>query len=133
MNAASPVREALLAVDGLSVAYGQGPSTVQAVRDVSFAIARGEALGLIGESGSGKTTIAFAIMRYLSGGQVTAGAIRLSGDDLLALGSRELATVRGKRIAMVYQDPLGSLNPILSIGEQAAEVLRLHQIGRAHV
>jgi peptide/nickel transport system ATP-binding protein len=114
-----------LDVQGLSVAYGDGVAALCAVRDVSFSIAPGEAYGLIGESGSGKSTIAYAVMRHLSGASVD-GRIVLDGFDVMALSPRKLAAIRGRVAAMVYQDPMSALNPALRVGEQIAEVLRHH-------
>jgi peptide/nickel transport system ATP-binding protein len=111
-----------LDVADLSIAYGP----VRAVRDVSFSIAPGEAYGLIGESGSGKTSIAYALMRHLRG-TVAAQRMTLRGQDLLDLSARDLTRLRGRRIAMVYQDPMSALNPVLRVGEQVAEVLRRHR------
>jgi peptide/nickel transport system ATP-binding protein len=114
-----------LDVQGLGVAYGDGEMALRAVRDVSFSIAPGEAYGLIGESGSGKSTIAYAIMRHLAGASV-AGRIMLDGHDVMALSRRKLAAIRGQVAAMVYQDPMNALNPAIRVGEQIAEVLRHH-------
>ncbi len=111
-----------LEIDGLSVAYG----AVRAVRDVSISIAPGEAYGLIGESGSGKTTVAYAVMRHLQA-DITARRLALRGEDLLAMDDRALARIRGRHVAMVYQDPMSALNPMLRVGEQVAEVLRRHR------
>jgi peptide/nickel transport system ATP-binding protein len=103
----------VLDVAGLSVAYGP----VKAVRDVSFSVGRGEALGLIGESGSGKSTIAYALMRHLRGGRITADRLALQGRDLLGLSPGALAATRGRTMAMVYQDPMSALNPVMRVGE----------------
>ncbi len=121
----------LLDIAGLAVSYGTTNRRVPAVRNVSFAIAPGEAYGLIGESGSGKTTIAFAVMGHLNGGRVDAGRILFRDRDILALSPQELASLRGRSIAMVYQDPLSSLNPTLRVGEQVAEGIRHHR-GLSH-
>ncbi len=117
-----------LDIAGLSVTYGaKTDRPLHAVRDLSFHIEPGEAYGLIGESGSGKSTVAYAIMRHLPAAQITAQHIALQGRDLLNLPQQELARMRGSQIAMVYQDPMSALNPILRIGEQVAEVLRRHR------
>jgi oligopeptide/dipeptide ABC transporter ATP-binding protein len=115
-----------LAVENLSITYGTREDALKAVRDVSFHIAPGEAYGLIGESGSGKSSIAYATMRYLSGGQ-TSGRILLGGRDVMAMSPAELMAARGRVAAMVYQDPMSSLNPSIRVGEQIAEVIRLHR------
>ncbi|RYJ01369.1 MAG: ABC transporter ATP-binding protein, partial [Acetobacteraceae bacterium] len=117
---------ATLSVEGLSVTYPVAGGALAAVRDVSFAIAPGEAFGLIGESGSGKSTIAYSIMRYLRGA-TAAGRVVLEGQDIMALPEAALAAIRGRLAAMVYQDPMSALNPALRIGEQIAEVVRLHR------
>jgi peptide/nickel transport system ATP-binding protein len=123
MTAAAP----LLSVDGLTVRYGSGAGSLRAVHDVSFAIAPGEAYGLIGESGSGKSTIAFAVVNHVRGGRAEAGRILLGDRDLLRLPRAELAKVRGGQVAMVYQDPQSALNPAIPVGEQIAEAIRQHQ------
>jgi peptide/nickel transport system ATP-binding protein len=119
--------EPLLACEGLCVDYGTGESRQRAVEDLTFHIDRGEALGLVGESGCGKTTVALAIMRYLGRGGRLAGTIRFAGQDLAQLSERGLRALRGARIAMVYQDPLSSLNPVMTIGRQLMEVPLLHR------
>ena len=114
-----------LDVQDLSINYG----TLRAVRGVSFQIAPGEAYGLIGESGSGKTTIAYAVMRYLRGG-VAQGRLTLAGRDVMTMTDAELTDTRGKIAAMVYQDPMSALNPAIKVGEQIAEAIRLHSPGQ---
>ena len=118
----------VLRVAGLSVEYATSRGPVRAVRDVSFAIRRGETFGVVGESGSGKSTVAFAVMGYLSSnGQVTEGGIEYQGHDLLRMPRRQLDALRGARIAMVYQDPMSSLNPSITVGEQVVEALLAHE------
>lgn len=124
-QAASPrlaTESEALRVSGLSIDYGEA----RAVRDVSFAIAPGEAYGLIGESGSGKSTVAYGVMGYLNGGRVTAGRITLSGRDVFAMSRRDLERVRGPVVSMVFQDPMNALNPSIRVGEQIAEGIRRH-------
>ena len=118
---------AVLDIADLSVTYGSGARALHAVRSVSMRIMPGEAYGLIGESGSGKSTIAYAVMRYLAGATVTAGRLALRGRDLLAMGRGELRATRGSVVSIVYQDPMSALNPVLRVGEQVAEVLRRHR------
>ncbi len=100
---------------------------VHAVDGVSFTVNRGELLGVVGESGCGKTMTALSIMRLLpSGGTIAGGRVLLGGEDLAAMSDREIRKVRGKRIGMVFQDPMTSLNPTIQIGRQVAEPLKLH-------
>ncbi|RKE23078.1 ABC transporter ATP-binding protein [Streptomyces sp. TLI_171] len=118
----SPTAE-LLRVRELGVAFGERT----AVRGVDFALAAGESLGIVGESGSGKSTTALALLRMLpAGGRITGGAVELDGQDLARLPEEALRAVRGRRIAMIFQDPMSSLNPVLSVGRQLDEALRAH-------
>jgi peptide/nickel transport system ATP-binding protein len=118
----------VLSVQGLSVSYERHMERVPVITDVSLEIAAGEALGIVGESGCGKSTLAFALMRFLArGGKIDSGSIRLDGDDLLTLPETALRQIRGRKIAMVYQEPGSALNPSMRIGEQVAEVFRFHQ------
>jgi peptide/nickel transport system ATP-binding protein len=121
--------EALLSVRGLKTWIGNGPHPVRAVDGVTFEIARGETFALLGESGCGKSMTALSIMRLLpaAGGRIVDGAIRLEGEDLLALPEAVLRRVRGRRIAMIFQEPMTSLNPVLTIGDQIGEALRRHR------
>ncbi len=112
----------------LTVAYRQGNTWLEAVRDVNLQIYPGQTYGLVGESGSGKTTLALSIMRYLgTDGRVVKGAISLGGDDLCARTPKEMTQVWGSKLTMVPQNPISSLNPAIRIGEQLAETLRHHQ------
>jgi ABC-type dipeptide/oligopeptide/nickel transport system ATPase component len=120
----------LLEVRDLSVTFGgwRGAHPVQAVKRVSFTLDRGETLALVGESGSGKSVTALAIMGLLDApGRVTAGSVRLRGRELLHLPEHALNKVRGREVAMIFQDPGTSLNPVLRIGYQIAEAIELHQ------
>jgi peptide/nickel transport system ATP-binding protein len=118
----------ILNVENLTVAYRQGKSWLEALRDVSLCIPAGEVLGLAGESGSGKTTLALAILGYLGrGGAIQAGKIELGGIDLCALDQAGMRQVWGRQVALVPQNPQSALNPSLPIGEQLAELLRYHQ------
>ncbi len=110
----------VLDVRNLSITYG----ALKAVRDVSFSIAPGEAMGLIGESGSGKSSVAYAVMRYIKG--MATGEVHVAGQDIMALPESALAKLRGRTAAMVYQDPMSALNPAIKVGEQIAEAIRLH-------
>jgi len=101
---------------------------VRAVDDVSFHIDRGELLGLVGESGCGKSMTALSIMRLIAApGKIVEGEIRFEDRDLLKLSNREMRDVRGNDVAMIFQDPMTSLNPVFAVGEQIAEALRLHR------
>jgi ABC-type dipeptide/oligopeptide/nickel transport system ATPase component len=117
----------LLDVQHLSVGFGTGPQAVDAVKDVSFQIAAGETLGLVGVSGSGKSVTAFAILRLLQGqGRVSQGSIVFEGRNLLALSEREMRQVRGARISLIFQEPMTALNPVMRVGDQIAEALTVH-------
>lgn len=120
--------EPLLEVDGLTVSYGTGSAALVAVDDVSIHVARGEALGLVGESGCGKTTLANALIRLLpDGATTTARGIRLLGVDLVDLGDDEFRRlVRWKQMAMVFQSAMNTLNPVETVGRQMSRVARLH-------
>ena len=118
----------MLEVKGLSVEFVSGRQAVKAVNDVSFKLMKGTTLGIAGESGSGKSTIALAIMRLIAPpGKIVSGEIVFDGRDLLKLSESELTGIRGARIAMIFQDPFTSLNPVFTAGEQVAEAIRLHQ------
>src|ERR1700739_4552808 len=112
---------ALLEIDRLEVAFGD----TRAVRSISVQIAAGEKFALVGESGSGKTATALAVVGLLDGAHCS-GAIRFDGHDLTSLSEPEMRRVRGKRIGMVFQEPLSALNPLYPVGAQIGEVLRLH-------
>jgi oligopeptide/dipeptide ABC transporter ATP-binding protein len=117
----------LLEVDGLRVQIRRRNDCVRPVDGVSLTIRRGETVGLVGESGCGKTMTAMSIMQLLPhGGLITSGAIRLRGTDLVPLGSPQMRKVRGNDIAMVFQDPMTSLNPTMTIGRQIAGPVRVH-------
>jgi oligopeptide transport system ATP-binding protein len=117
-----------LQVDNLKVQFKTDDGLVRAVEDVSFSVAPGETLGIVGESGSGKSVTNLAVMGLVPQppGRVVAGRALFHGDDLLAMSPRRLGSIRGHRIAMIFQDPMTSLNPFLSIALQMTEVTRLH-------
>ncbi len=120
----------LLEVRHLSTHYvsARGARVTRAVDDVSLTVGEGETLGIVGESGSGKTTLALSLLRLLPpAARIVSGEIWFEGEDLLTKSHREMRRVRGKRIAMILQDPLASLNPLFTVGEQVAEPLRVHE------
>ncbi len=118
---------ALLEVENLDVILKTAAGPARAVRGLSFALDRGQTLGLVGESGCGKSLTALAIIGLLPENATTAGTVRFDGRDLLELGEDDMCGVRGDRIAMIFQEPMTSLNPLHSIGRQVAEPLRLHR------
>jgi len=119
--------QALLEIRDLRIEYRGRYESVVAVPNVSLTIAPGESYGLVGESGCGKTTTAMAVMGYLgSTGRVTAGSIRFEGEEIVGASAEKLRTIRGRRVAMVYQEPMSALNPVKTIGAQLAEVPMRH-------
>jgi len=117
-----------LSVKNLSVAYHTADGIVRAVNDVTFSMKKGEALGLVGETGAGKTTIAKAILRILQEppARVEAGEIYFEGENLLDKTEKEMRKLRGGKISMIFQDPMTALNPVEPVGAQIVEALRLH-------
>ena len=120
-----------LQVEDLNVIYTANGATVHAVNGVSFDLERGQTLGLVGETGAGKTTIAKAIMRILPDppAKITGGSILLDGMEITALSEKEMLALRGKKAAMIFQDPMTALNPLMTVGDQIAEVVQLHNAG----
>src|SRR2546423_5854149 len=120
----------LLDVRGLTTHYvsARGTRVTRAVEDVSFTLRDGETLGIVGESGSGKSTLALSLLRLLPpAARHVAGTVRFEGEDLIAKPEGEMRRIRGKRIAMILQDPMASLNPLFTVGDQVAEPLRVHE------
>src|SRR5438445_3531821 len=118
----------LLEIKNLKTHFPTRAGLVRAVDDVSFYLDRGELLGLVGESGCGKSMTALSIMRLVAPpGKIVGGEIIFDGQDLLKLSNAEMRAVRGDDIAMIFQDPMTSLNPVFTVGEQIAEALRLHR------
>ncbi len=115
--------EPLLEVCDLNVRFG----AMEAVRDVSFAIAPGESLGLVGESGSGKSVTSLAVMRLLVPQATVSGSIRYAGQDLLGLPADQMRALRGARISMIFQEPMTALNPVMRIADQIAEAVIAHR------
>ncbi|MFF7727217.1 dipeptide ABC transporter ATP-binding protein [Streptomyces sp. NPDC008001] len=134
-DAAPPARTdtAALAVRDLHVAFDGPGGPVPAVRGVGLTLHRGEVLGLVGESGSGKSTVALAAMGLLPRTARVRGSVLAGGTEMLGAGEKELSRLRGRRIAMVFQDPLSALTPVHRVGDQIAEAVRIHQgTGREH-
>jgi oligopeptide transport system ATP-binding protein len=122
-----PKRGRLLEVRNLETSFFTPDGEVRAVRGVSFALNAGETLGLVGESGSGKTVTALSILRLLPGtGKITGGELLFHGRDLAGVSPKTLRDIRGKRIAMIFQDPMSSLNPLMPIGKQVEEMITAH-------
>jgi len=121
--------EPLLRVDDLKTYFYTEEGVVKAVDGVSFDVRPGEILGLVGESGCGKTVTALSIMRLVPDppGKIIGGKVHFQGRDLLTLSEREMRSVRGKEIAMIFQEPMSSLNPVFRVGAQVAEAIILHQ------
>jgi oligopeptide/dipeptide ABC transporter ATP-binding protein len=118
--------ETILDVRHLSVTYASQARRVYAVDDVSFSLERGEAIGVVGESGCGKSTVALALLGLLPKNAVVTGSVTLAGVDLLKLDNRRLRRIRGKEVAIIFQDPMTSLNPVMTVGQQLVEGLRIH-------
>ena len=119
---------ALLKVSDLSIIYKTDLETVYAVNNISFSLKEGETLGLVGETGAGKTTTVLGILGLLPErtGKITSGSILFDGQDMVKLKEKELQKIRGRKISMIFQDPMTALNPVLTVGSQIAEALYLH-------
>ncbi len=119
--------DTVLSVRDLSVQYRTRDSTVYAIDHVSFDLERGKILTLVGESGCGKSTVGIGILRLLPmGASITSGQVLLSGEDLVSMSDHDLRPIRGSKIAMIFQDPVAGLNPIIDIGSQVGEILTNH-------
>ncbi len=122
-------RTPVLSVNGLRVEYPTSKGTVHAVAGISFDVAPGEIVALVGESGCGKSATAHSILRLISPpGRVPAGAILFDGEDLLQVSQQRMRQIRGNRISMIFQEPMSSLNPVLRIGDQVAEPIIQHRL-----
>ncbi|MEW5720596.1 MAG: ABC transporter ATP-binding protein [Chloroflexota bacterium] len=120
--------EPLLQVEDLKIEFRTSRGTLQALSGISFDVLPGEVFGLVGETGCGKTVTGLGVLRLVpKPGKITAGRILLRGDDLLAKSDREMQQIRGGQIAMIFQDPASSLNPVFTLGSQIARVIRQHQ------
>ena len=120
--------EKMLEIKDLSVIYETDLETVYAVNGVTLSLEKGATLGLVGETGAGKTTLALTLMRLLPErtGKVTSGCITFEGENIVELPEADMRKIRGDKIAMIFQDPMTSLNPVLTVGEQIAEALYVH-------
>ena len=119
----------VLEVEGLHVTFATPDGAVQAVRGVDYSVGEGEVLGIVGESGSGKSVSVLAVMGLLPRGAKVTGSIRYRGQELVGLSEEEMRHLRGGRIAMIFQDPMTSLNPVLNVGYQIAEAVEVHKPG----
>ena len=119
----------ILEIENLTIHYVTDDETVEAVNDISLTLKEGESLGLVGETGAGKTTTALGILRLVPDppGRIISGSIRYKGRDLMKLSESEMRKIRGHEISMIFQDPMTALNPVLTVGDQIMEVIRLHQ------
>ena len=118
-----------LSIRDLTIHYASGKRTVKAVNGISFDIEKGKTLGLVGETGAGKTTTALGILNLIPKppGKIVSGEIIFEGEDLLKKSKKEMRKIRGNKISMIFQDPMTSLDPVVTVGDQIAEVIRLHQ------
>ena len=121
--------ENILEIKDLYVQYSAGKDTVRAVNGITLSLEKGESLGLVGETGAGKTTTALSIMGLIPNppGKITGGEIFYRGENLREKSEKEMRKIRGHEISMIFQDPMTALNPMLTVGDQIAEVIRLHQ------
>ena len=126
--------EKFLDIRDLNVEFKSDRGTVKALNHVSFQINKGETIGLVGETGAGKTTTALSIMRLVPGphGIIKSGEILFEGEDLLKKNEKEMRKIRGGKISMIFKDPMTSLNPVVTVGDQIAEVIKLHSDREKH-
>ena len=129
MKVGEIMTERLLEVENLTVEFKSGGSTMKAVNGVNLQLNKKETLGIVGESGSGKSVTATALMRLIPSppGKITDGKIMFNGRDLVKLSEKDMRDVRGNEISMIFQDPITSLNPVLTVGNQIIEVIRAHE------
>lgn len=119
--------EHILEVKDLQTSFLTSSGEVKAVRGVSFFVNKGESIGIVGESGSGKSVTSLSVMQLLVGtGKIIGGSVKLNGRELVGLSPKEMRSVRGKEVAMIFQDPMTSLNPLIPVGEQVGEMLWSH-------
>lgn len=121
-------QQCILSVNQLSIDFHTKNETVHAVKNISFVLNKGETLGIVGESGSGKSVTSLSIMRLISNpGKISSGSINFNGQDLIKASEDEMRSIRGSKIAMIFQEPMTSLNPVMRCGQQVAEALILHK------
>ena len=119
---------AVLSVEGLTTNYKTLRGWVRAAEDISFEVEQGEAMGLAGESGCGKSTVALSLLKILPpGGKIRKGKIFLSGQDLVPLSEKEMRKIRWKGISIVFQGAMNALNPVFKVGDQIAEAIKTHE------
>lgn len=117
----------VLAVNNLQTSFLTSSGEVKAVRGVTFSVGKGESIGIVGESGSGKSVTSLSIMQLLAGtGRIVGGSVKLCGQELVGRSAKEMRAIRGKNVAMIFQDPMTSLNPLIPVGEQVGEMLWSH-------
>ena len=128
-NNIQPEDELILDIQNLTVHYVLEDETVEAVNDISIQLKKGQILGLVGETGAGKTSTALSILNLIPDppGIIKAGSIKVCGKDVLKMSQHELEQVRGSDVSMIFQDPMTSLNPVFTVGEQIAESVLLHE------
>ena len=119
----------LLEVKDLRVAFKSPQGELEAVRGINLTVEKGQVASIVGESGSGKSVAMLAVMGLLPPNAIVSGSVRFHGKELFGLPSRELANIRGAQVAMIFQDPLTALNPVIKVGDQIAEAIRLHNRG----
>src|SRR6056297_2862171 len=120
-------KEKILEVNNLRTHFNTKEGVVKAVNGVSFNLHKGEILGIVGESGAGKSVTGFSLLRLIdSPGEIVEGEIKYKNKDLLKMNKKEMNKIRGEKISMIFQDPMASLNPVLTIGRQLMEVLQFH-------
>ncbi len=126
VSAKDAVHSPLLEISGLTVTIGAGAGALTAVRGIDLTLQRGESLGLVGESGAGKSLSMLSVTSLLPGNARLGGSVKLNGAELIGLGNRELRKIRGADVGMIFQDPMTSLNPVFTVGRQVAEAIRIH-------